>query len=257
MTDGLRARLVALADRYETADFLRDDPSKFMHAYEDARDRETAAFIAANLAFGRRDQILSHVERILAEAGGSPAEWVERGGWRGFFPDDGRSFYRTYSNRSMRLFFATLGRILAEGGSPGDFFRRKWESRGGGFLHEVVAEEFPAECTLVPHAKGSAAKKLNMMLRWLVRRDSPVDIGLWTWFGAESLLVPLDTHVMQEATRLGLLPAGANGRPRAASLRAALSLTEEMRQAFPNDPARGDFALFGLGVDASSGENAP
>ncbi len=83
-----------------------------------------------------------------------------------------------------------------------------------------------------------------MFLRWMVRRDSPVDLGLWKWADPASLLIPLDTHVMQEAAKLGLIPPASTASRKTAEL-----LTAALNEAFPGDPCRGDFALFGLGVD--------
>lgn len=255
MTESLRERLAALADRYETAEFLEGDPSSFMHRAEGTREKEVAAFVAASLAFGNRKQILAHVEKILAECGNSLCDWILSGGHEKFFPDDGKSFYRTYSNRSMLLLFCRIREILTESETLGEFFRKKWlESKQSGekiFLHQLIMREFPDGCTPIPHSADSAAKKINMFLRWMVRRNSPVDLGLWTWHSPADLLIPLDTHVMQEATRLGLLGRTAGGRPRTASLKTAVELTWRLREAFPGDPCRGDFALFGLGVDAT------
>ena len=86
MTEELKVRLVRLADIYESPSFLTDDPAQFMHRYGDIRDAELAAFIAANLAFGRRTLILQHVELILAAAGDSLAEWIAGGGYERLFP---------------------------------------------------------------------------------------------------------------------------------------------------------------------------
>ena len=86
-----------------------------------------------------------------------------------------------------------------------------------------------------------------MFLRWMVRQNSPVDIGLWSWYPASDLLIPLDVHVMQEGIRLGLLPENAK-----ADRKTALALTSAMKEVFPDDPARADFVLFGLGVDEAS-----
>lgn len=83
-----------------------------------------------------------------------------------------------------------------------------------------------------------------MFLRWMVRTGSPVDLGLWKWYPAADLLIPLDVHVMQEAQKLGLLPKNAT-----ASRKTALLLTKQMEQIFPGDPCRADYALFGLGVN--------
>lgn len=281
MDAALKDKLLYLADKYETADFLERDPSRFMHRYSRTEDRELAAFVAAALAFGRREQILSHVETILALAGRSPSEWVRQGGWKPHFPASPASFYRTYSHAAMRELFATLGEILQEK-TLGDYFKEKWQAElkenatgtagsvgqpasaakgqeGSGqdspvrphrHLCQVIASCFPDTCTPIPHSEACAFKKLNMFLRWMVRDSSPVDMGLWSsWYSKADLLLPLDTHVMQEATRLGLLAASSSGKPKAASLKCARDLTAMMAEAFPGDPARGDYALFGLGVD--------
>ena len=268
MDTALRDRLVSLADKYETAAFLEKDPSCFMHRYSRTEDQEIVAFVAAALAFGRRDQILSHVERILELAGPKPSDWVGEGGWERHFPDSPASFYRTYSYGAMRTLFATLRDILRSQ-TLGEYFRdryRKAEERadglscGGGssrqrwHLCQVIASCFPDTCTLIPRSATCAFKKLNMFLRWMVRDSSPVDLGLWSsWYDKADLLVPLDIHVMQEATRLGLLAPSPSGKLRAATLKCAVELTAAMGEAFPGDPTRGDYALFGLGVDARGG----
>ena len=105
------------------------------------------------------------------------------------------------------------------------------------------AQAFP-NSAIVPKGKASANKRIHMFLRWMVRQNSPVDLGLWSWYNPADLLIPLDVHVMQESIKLGLLPANAT-----ASYRTAQLLTKQMEQAFPNDPCRADFALFGLGVN--------
>ena len=238
--------MIRLAQKYESADFLKKDPSQFMHRYSKVRDIEAVSFIAANLAFGRREQILSHVEMILQAAGPSPSDWILSQKYRGFFPENKVSFYRMYTNSDMRLFFDGLRSILEQTDTIGEYFRTKWESseavRGEIFLHQVIASAFQPECKLLPHSKDSAAKKVNMMLRWLVRRNSPVDLGLWTWFNPKDLLMPLDTHVMQQSNELGLISS------KSANLRTAIALTKKAAEVFPGDPLKADFALFGLGV---------
>lgn len=236
----IKDHLILLAQKYETPAFLAHDPAQFMHRYKMPRDQEAAAFIGANMAFGRRDQILSHVEAVLKEAGESPAEWIEKGSYRAFFTQGAKSFYRMYTHNDFVLFFDVLKDILQTAGTIGDAVRQRYS---GGFLHETLATFFPKECALIPHSEHSASKRLNMLSRWMVRRGSPVDLGLWEWFPANRLLIPLDTHVMQEAHKLGLL------KVKSASLKAAVHLTELMREVFPDDPVKADFALFGLGVD--------
>ena len=97
---------------------------------------------------------------------------------------------------------------------------------------------------IVPKNTTSACKRVCMFLRWMVRSDSPVDLGLWAdVIDRRTLIMPLDTHVVQEGMRMGLLNS------RTASMSTARRLTDAMLRIFPDDPTRGDFALFGLGVD--------
>lgn len=245
----LSEKIRFLAKNYENVDFLKKDPSQFMHRFSDVRNQEAAAFVAANLAFGRRDQILSHVQMILDAAGSSLAGWILAGGYKDFFhagfsDELKKSFYRMYTNGDMILFFDGLKKIFSESETAGEYFKKRWENRAGEkFLHLVVEDAFDKNCALVPHTKDSAAKKLNMMLRWLVRTSSPVDLGLWSWFPRKNLLMPLDVHVMRQANELGLI------KSKSANLRTAVELTEKMKEIFPDDPLRGDFALFGYDVE--------
>nr|MBP3280975.1 TIGR02757 family protein [Treponema sp.] len=252
MDEKLKETLRALAEKYETEEFIDKDPSKFMHQIDDRKNQELVAFLSANLAFGKREQILGHIQLILDRSGNDMAKWIGDGKFRDFFPDNEKSFYRTYSNKTMLLFFETLKGILEESETLGEHARRTWESekeKSGGFLHLAVAGLFPKECTLLPHSADSAAKKVNMFLRWMCRTDSPVDLGLWTWHDRRKLLIPLDTHVMQEATRFNLIEANSKGKTKGANLKTAVELTEKLSEVFPDDPVKGDFALFGLGVD--------
>ncbi|MBQ0050722.1 MAG: TIGR02757 family protein [Treponema sp.] len=247
MTSELIQKIQRLALEFETSDFLLKDPSQFMHVYSKISDVEAAAFISANLAFGRRDQILSHVKMILDAAGPDLTEWILNEGYRSFFPKNQKSFYRMYTNSDMLLFFEGLKDIFTACSTAGEFFEKKWkeECQNEGefvYLHKVIAGHFSTDCKLLPHSKGSSAKKVNMLLRWLVRDNSPVDLGLWKWYDKKNLLMPLDTHVMQQGNELGLI------KSKSATLKTAIELTKKMSEIFPDDPVKGDFALFGLGV---------
>ena len=257
------ARLRQLADRYECAAFMENDPSRVLLRYRQAADIECAAFIAAMLAFGRRDLFLPKVEFLLdlADRGGGPANWLASGLHRKTFPPPTAApqdkFYRFYSYQDIQTLLCRLELILQEAGSLGEYLRRGHQlclEAGGGegradddsvpHLSEMVGAAF-ADCKIVPKGKNSANKRVHMFLRWMVRRESPVDLGLWDWCSPSKLLIPLDTHVLQQSVELGLLPQKAGGTARTARL-----LTERLREVWPDDPCRGDFALFGLGVDA-------
>lgn len=248
-----KEKIISLAEKYETAEFLALDPSQFMHRYQDKIQQELVAFLAANLAFGQRKQILSHVETVLLHMKDSPSEWILSGKYDSFFNMGKKSFYRMYTHDAMKSFFETQKNILKEYGSLGECFRLQWEKENSSNkrnLAQIISENFEKECNLIPHTKDSASKKLNMFLRWMVRSDSPVDLGLWTWFDKKDLLMPLDVHVMEEATRLGFLEPNSKGNVRSANLKTCIELTEKMKEIFPEDPLKADFALFGLGVDS-------
>lgn len=277
MEKELKEKLFMLAEKYETADFINKDPSRFMHEVSDENEMELRAFIAANLAFGRRDQILLHVQSIMdnvsCTANSSLYNWIIQEKYKNYFTQNEKSFYRMYSHNSMNLFFTEIKRMLEEISnegkkSLGDYFEKRYNEEkikiqkekenykfnisfsGGPLLQDIISNEFPKECNLIPHSSDGAAKKVNMFLRWMVRTDSPVDLGLWNWYPKCDLLMPLDTHVMQQSVQFGLLNSTASGKVPAASLKTAFLLTDQMREVFGNDPVRGDFALFGLGVNS-------
>ncbi|MBP5674101.1 MAG: TIGR02757 family protein [Victivallales bacterium] len=244
----LKRKLRLLAAKYETADFMKEDPSQFMHRYTEPLDVEITAFMAANLAFGRRSCILNCLEKICQEMGGSPTEWLLSRRFEKIFSDSGKSFYRIYSHRNMRYLCDTMKRLILENGSLGAYCRRCYENgdceKHPGRLAAVIADCFPENCKpLISNGKTSANKRLNLFLRWMVRQNSPVDLGLWDWYPPTKLLMPLDTHVVAVAKEFGLVPE--NAMP---NLKLAIKLTDIMSEIFPGDPLKGDFALFGHGI---------
>lgn len=275
MNEALKVKLRSLADCYEVSSFCDEDPSQFLRWYQPAdgwgtvADVEVASFIAAMLAFGNRKQFIPKIRQILETSDrslGSVTEWLKAGAFKKDFPSGPAKFYRFYSYDDMQIFFGELAGILKKAGSLGEFFRTKMEEggdtggspvregserprsglkRGGDFplLYEIISQAFP-ESAIVPKGRTSANKRIHMFLRWMVRRNSPVDLGFWDWANPASLLIPLDVHVMQEAAKLGLIPEGATASRKTAEL-----LTSALAEVFPGDPCRGDFALFGLGVD--------
>lgn len=260
--------LKKLAEKYETKDFLLEDPSRFLRYYERTTDREVFAFVTAMISFGNRKQFIPKIQKLadLCDEWGKAkgqgfAAWIMSGAYRtSLLPPEGnaeKKFYRFYSYNDMYVLFDDLQQILRISGSFGRFFRESWEDmrptegREPGAtepefaypLDRLISESFPSSA-IVSKGKNSANKRIHMYLRWMVRRNSPVDLGLWTWYSPKKLIIPLDVHVLQESIKLGLLPANAK-----ADRKTALMLTERMKEIWPEDPCRGDFALFGLGVD--------
>lgn len=245
--------LIDYADRFETKDFLEGDPSWFMHQVEGRLNQETMAFVAGCLSYGSRRQFLPKIQRLLADSRHSPYEWVKSGAFLKTIPDNNQCFYRLYSNHTMYVFMQSLRQLLTDFGSLGDFAahhvnpRRKDQSDALQVL-TALAEYFNAHGLkgIVPRPIASLCKRPCMFLRWMVRDGSPVDLGLWSnIINKASLYIPLDTHVMQTARRLGLM------NTKTASWNTVVTLTQQMDKVFPGDPSRGDFALYGADIAIS------
>lgn len=260
VSPAVKAQLQALARKYEIACFAEGDPSCFLRRYPAPRDAEIAAFIAAMVAFGRRDQILEKLHFIFGSIdrrGNGPAEWITSRSFSKDFPDSAKKFYRFYSYADMRTFFEELRTIITSSGSLGAHFKTLYAAHDSTQkfaddrlrLAGLISGAFP-KSRIVSKGKSAACKRIHLFLRWMVRTDSPVDLGLWTWVNPRDLLIPLDTHVLAEASRLGLFGKAYIKAPfTAGTAKNALALTDALLQAFPEDPCKGDFALFGLGVD--------
>ena len=242
----MKKLLTSLADKYEIASFCDEDPSQFLHWYKKGTANiELASFIAAMLAFGSRTQFIPKIRQILQTAdnsSGSISAWLKNDTYKKDFPTGTKKFYRFYSYDDMQIFFTELSDILKNDETLGQFFKSQWKNSPTLHLADIISQSFP-KSRIVPKGKTSANKRLHMFLRWMVRQNSAVDLGLWSWYPQADLLIPLDVHVMQEAQKLGLLPPNAT-----ASRKTAIALTKKMEDIFPGDPARADYALFGLGV---------
>ena len=236
--------LAEYAARYETEGFLDGDPSWFMHQVEGRLDRETLAFVASCLSYGSRKQFFPKIQYVLDCSGGEVHEWVRSGAFAGDIPDDGECYYRLYTRHVMHSFLSALRSMLREHGSIGGYVGAR--AHDGLSAVEAICGFFREHGVeaVVPKDASSACKRVCMFLRWMVRDNSPVDLGLWSGFiDKRTLIMPLDTHVVQESVRLGLLSG------KAASMAAARRLTARMLEVFPDDPLKGDFALFGYGVN--------
>lgn len=254
----LTEKLKILAEKYENPQFIIADPVQFPHRFTNTNDREVMAFIASSLAFGKRSQILNHIELICKDfekKSVSPSQWIKEKQYESFFPENDSSFYRVFTNKNLRKMCAVLNSILKENETLGEFFLKEYKKNPEMPLYQTVRKPFCGEnkeCgSLIPYTKQSCCKRLQLFLRWMVRSDSPVDFGLWQWYDKKNLIMPLDVHVLQESERLGLFgnPGNSLNTKPAATIKTAEKLTAIMSQIWPEDPLKGDYALFGLGVD--------
>ena len=238
--------LKELAARYETADFMRGDPSWFMHQVEGENNQEVMAFLAASLSYGSRKQFMPKIRQMLEWSGGEVYDWVRSGDFKHDVPDTQECYYRLYTFSTVHRMLCALQEMLLIYGNIRQYVGY---CTCIGAIEKIVAW-FSARKVegIIPKNTQSSCKRLCMFMRWMVRSNSPVDLGLWKEsIDRHTLIIPMDTHVMQEANRLGLI------KSKTASMAAAIRLTMKLSDFFPDDPVKGDFALFGAGVaeDAS------
>jgi len=245
-----RASLDALYDRYNRREFVHPDPLEFLYGYEDASDREVVGIVASSLAYGRVKQILKSVSVVLARMGPSPSSFLlETPGSavRQTFTDFKHRF--TTGDQLAALLLAVKSILLRCGSLQACFMAGLKDedltilSALTAFTQELNANMNLSESSMLLPSPlgGSACKRLNLFLRWMVRRDD-VDPGGWSLVSPSRLIVPLDTHMHRIGKMMGLTSR------KQADLRAAIEITEAFRSIAPGDPVRYDFALTRLGI---------
>ncbi len=238
------------AEKYETADFQNGDPSKFMHLVKGIRNQESMAFIAASLSYGNRKQFNPKIQMILDWTDGEVDEWIRTGQYEKHFnTGDSKCFYRLYTYDTMNRFFHAYRQLLLTHGSLGEYVRL--HAIDGFTAVTTICNYFGCQDirTIIPKNTQSACKRVCLFLRWMVRSNSPVDLGLWADFiDRRTLIMPLDTHVLRQSARLGLLLS------KTATMATARCLTATLANIFPDDPLRGDYALFGFGTCQGTGQ---
>ena len=217
---------------YHRADFIQSDPVQFPHRYTLKQDIEVSGLLTAVMSFGNRKQILKKADELHGLMGDSPYQYVLSCQWEKDFPSGAtNSFYR----------------MLSYADFYGDFRRLYIAYTQFESLEEALMlySGIPMEklCAFLEVSAKSPQKKLNMFLRWMIRRDSEVDLGIWKSFDRRDLIVPLDTHVCRVAHYFKLTDVETF------SLKNARQITAALATVFPDDPCLGDFALFGLGVN--------
>jgi uncharacterized protein (TIGR02757 family) len=258
----LRGQLDRLYAAYDEADAVAD-PVQIVRRYPQPEDREVVGFLAAALAFGRVASVMQSVERVCAALGREPADAIRR-----FDPGrDGSRFlsivHRWTNGRDVIALLWIMRHMLSEG-SIEQFFLAGYDETAtdvGSALDRFSTRALsidlgPAYGTTRPRigvgyffpcpGKGSACKRLNLFLRWMVRKDR-VDFGIWRRVRPAQLVVPLDTHVVRVGRCLGLT------RYRTAGWRMAADITARLREIDPDDPVKYDFSLCHLGMHGLCG----
>jgi len=240
---------------------LSSDPLHFPRRYRKPQDQEIAAFVASSLAYGKVGHIRNSVDSALTRMGDDPFRFIV-----GFDPKrDARRFEGFVHRFSTGLDLAVLcylfKQVLERYGSLGNFFLLSYDEKDedtGNALARFVERVLSLDVSpfypggILPReagvrfffpspVEGSACKRLNLFLRWMVRKDE-LDLGLWSEVSPAKLIMPVDTHVARICRVLGLT------RLKSASWRMAQEITKSLRELNPEDPTKYDFALCQLGI---------
>lgn len=235
--------------RYNNPAFIELDPIRIPHLYSRKEDIEIAGFLSAVISWGNRVSILNSAKRMMSIMGNSPFDFILNHKEKHLEKLDGFA-HRTFSDLDLAYFITALRHIYTDkNGLEGVFNRYQTERSLQPAIHHLKKEFFelphlPRTLKHLPDPlKGSAAKRINMYLRWMIRKDNAgVDFGLWKEIPSSSLSCPLDVHTGHTARKLGLLKRKQN------DARAVTELDKILRFFDPDDPVKYDFALFGLGV---------
>jgi uncharacterized protein (TIGR02757 family) len=241
---------------------VRGDPVEFPHRYRDPRDVEVAALLSAALAYGRVDLFKPRLAALLDALGPSPAQVAMNSTPVELLRLSAGFSYRMTGAVDVACLLHGAGAILRAHGTLGACFSAHYRRLGslraalGAFVDELCAPDFtpftgkraPTRRLkhLLPHPdRGSACKRLNLFLRWMVRGPDGVDFGLWRDVPASALVVPLDTHVHRIGRLIGLT------RRKDLSWKTAEDVTLRLRSLDAGDPVRYDFALSHLGISGA------
>lgn len=238
------------AARINSPEFIGDDPVQFPRRYASQADAEIVSLLASHMAWGNRKMICRDIERLLALMGPEPSAWLRDGAFEEIADD--QNIHRTFFGRNLKHLMRGLESIYSRFPTL-DAFAASLHLSGRECAPWLLAEALNARIAeanggvadsrcLPLNLQATALKRLNMALRWLVRRDGIVDMGLWNSLTPADLYIPLDVHVGDTARALGLTTRKANDR------RTTVEITHAMRTLRPDDPALFDFALFGLGM---------
>lgn len=248
----IAAFLLEEAHRINSKDFIADDPVQFPRRFEKLQDIEICALLVAAISWGKRSMILKNAERMLSLMDYEPYLYMMEKGYEDLSPD--QNLHRTFFGRDFQWYLRGLRKIYSSHGSLNAFARKikAGESHAPAWiLAEAMLRiatdanngETCPQC-IPTNLETTALKRINMAMRWLVRDDGIVDLGVWDSIPKTKLFIPLDIHSGNTARELGLLHRKANDR------KSVDIITEAARSILPDDPALLDFALFGIGVTA-------
>lgn len=245
----LKSFLNEKADQYNSPDFIQDDPIQIPHRFSLKQDIEIAGFLAATISWGNRKSIIKSADKMLDIMGNSPYDFVVNHSEQDLEILNDKSIHRTFNGQDFAYFVRQFNKIYKENESlenlfivndgETNFFHAIERFRNS-FLNQ---EKHRSHKHISSPYKNSSSKRIIMFLRWMVRKDRHgVDFGIWENIDQKNLSIPLDVHTGNISRKLGLVSRTQNDWKTVEELDVAI------RQFDDKDPAKYDFALFGLGV---------
>lgn len=247
--NALKEYLDAMVERYNSPKFIESDPIQIPHRFTQKEDIEIAGFLAATIAWGNRKSIINSADRMLSYLDNDPFSFVMH-----HDESDLKSLekfvHRTFNGGDFIQFIKSLKHLYHKyNGIEAIFSKHATENSLQEAIHHFKSSFFEASTSqrtfkhIGDPLKNSAAKRINMYLRWMVRKDNKgVDLGIWKQLSPSQLSCPLDVHSGAVARKLGLLERKQN------DAKAVIELDTALRNLDRDDPVKYDFALFGLGV---------
>ncbi len=244
--------LEELYNRYNDRKHVHPDPLEFLYDYEEIKEREIAGLIAASLAYGQVKQILKSVSKVLSVLGKKPSEYLAGADHERLIKDFKGFKHRFTTAEELAGFLYNTGIVLKKYGSLNECFSRFYKKEKNtvkaltGFASELRLGDCSCYNSLVPMPEGKCAfKRINLFLRWMVRKDN-VDPGGWDNVPAAKLIVPVDIHMHRIAIEYGFT------NRKQADIKTALEITESFKKYSPEDPVKYDFSLTRAGIHAGN-----
>jgi uncharacterized protein (TIGR02757 family) len=239
----IETALKDFARRFNNNEFIISDPVQFPHRYQSKTDIEISAFVAAWMAYGNRKAFIKVLETIHNEFNSSPVSYIMNKGYL-HHRDNASPLYRFYKRNDFYCLCNVLNDIYSKNANMEDDVRKYVKDINFQSVLLYFCERFSL-VNGIPQNTLSACKRLCMLLRWLVRKDGIVDLGIWNILTPKDLIIPVDTHVYQTARSLGITDR------KSVDMRTAVEITNFLVKIFPDDPVLGDFSLYGAGVNAA------
>ena len=251
----LKEYLDNLVTKYETYDFIKDDPVQFPHRFDILQDIEISGFISSALAYGKRESFIEKLESLHKLLGKHPYEFCMNYNSKNDFKYLEDFVYRFNKGEDISCLLVALKNFYKKNSSMKKFCENLYHNK-----HDIkhVINSFTDELSNVTENKtegfsylvvspklNSPCKRINLFFRWMVRK-SEVDMGLWDKINKKDLIIPLDTHVAKMSKSLNLVNRSTN------DWKMAEMITNNLKQFDSNDPVKYDFALFGLGIEESN-----